>query len=139
MKRKSVQLYTPENMLEAFYHAIRTNTLRELHIPHSSVFYVRAAIEAGTGVRYTLKHVETAMKAEGMLNEGQTMFEAFVLICLLNDPIKCNTLEDIEGPYNSRKLCIQRAYQIASELPSYLPMYVAKKYMCIKQVKGLDV
>jgi len=69
MKRKSVKLYTPENMLEAFYHAIRTNRLKDLHIPHSSVFYVRAAIEADTGVRYTLKHVETAMKAEGMLND----------------------------------------------------------------------
>ena len=67
MKRKSVKLYTPENMLEAFYDAIRNNKLKELHIPHSSVFYVRSAIEADTGVRYTLKHVEAAMKAEGML------------------------------------------------------------------------
>jgi hypothetical protein len=69
MKRKSVKLYTPENMLEAFYDAIRTNKLKELHIPHSSVFYVRAAIEADTGVRYTLKHVENAMRHEGMLQD----------------------------------------------------------------------
>jgi|TARA_B110000003_G_C16220984_1_gene367307 hypothetical protein len=67
MRRKSVKLYTPENVLEAFYNAIRNNTLKELHIPHSSVFYVRSAIEADTGVRYTLKHVEKAMIAEGML------------------------------------------------------------------------
>lgn len=67
MSKKSVQLYIPENMLEAFYDAIRNNKLRDLHIPHSSVFYVRAAIEARTGKRYTLKHVENAMKAEGML------------------------------------------------------------------------
>tara|TARA_R100001015_G_scaffold18782_1_gene12912 strand:- start:107 stop:319 length:213 start_codon:yes stop_codon:yes gene_type:complete len=69
MRRKSVKLYTPENILEAFYDAIRRNKLKDLHIPHSSVFYVRAAIEADTGVRYTLSHVETAMKAEGMLND----------------------------------------------------------------------
>ena len=69
MRRKSVKLYTPENKLEAFYHAIRTNRLKDLHIPHSSVFYIRAAIEADTGVRYSLKHVENAMKAEGMLLE----------------------------------------------------------------------
>ena len=69
MKKKSVKLYTPEHMLEAFYHAIHTNTLHRLHIPHSSVFYIRAKIEADTGVRYTLKHVETAMKAEGMLTD----------------------------------------------------------------------
>ena len=67
------------------------------------------------------------------------MFEAFVLVCLLNDPIKCHTLEDIEGPYNSRKLCVQRAYQIAAELPSYLPMYIAKQYMCTEQPKGVRI
>ena len=42
MKKKSVQLYIPENMLDAFYDAIRNNKLNSLHIPHSSVFYVRA-------------------------------------------------------------------------------------------------
>ena len=67
--KKSVKLETPENILESFYDAIRTNKLKNLHIPHSSVFYVRAAIQADTGVRYTLKHVETAMKAEGMLDD----------------------------------------------------------------------
>ena len=69
MTRKSVKLYTPENMLEAFYDAVHNNKLKDLHIPHSSVFYVRAKIEADTGIRYTLKHVETAMKAEGMLED----------------------------------------------------------------------
>jgi len=66
--KKSVKLEAPENILESFYDAIRTNKLKNLHIPHSSVFYVRAAIEADTGVRYTLKHVENAMKHEGMLD-----------------------------------------------------------------------
>ena len=66
--KKSVKLEAPENILESFYDAIRTNKLKNLHIPHSSVFYIRAAIEADTGVRYTLKHVETAMMAEGMLD-----------------------------------------------------------------------
>tara|TARA_R100000329_G_C7561359_1_gene198529 strand:- start:578 stop:790 length:213 start_codon:yes stop_codon:yes gene_type:complete len=69
MAKKSVKLYIPENILESFYDAIRKNKLKDLHIPHSSVFYVRAAIEATTGVRYTLKHVENAMKCEGMLND----------------------------------------------------------------------
>ena len=69
MTQKSVNLYIPENMLDAFYDAIRNNKLSSLHIPHSSVFYVRAAIEAKTGVRYTLKHVENAMKHEGMLED----------------------------------------------------------------------
>ena len=66
--KKSVKLYVPEdNILGAFYNAIRNNTVHRLHIPHSSVFYVRAAIEANTGVRYTLAHVERAMKQEGVM------------------------------------------------------------------------
>tara|TARA_R100000234_G_C4995203_1_gene177515 strand:+ start:615 stop:827 length:213 start_codon:yes stop_codon:yes gene_type:complete len=69
MTKKSVKLYTPEDIMGAFYNAVHTNTLHKLHIPHSSVFYVRAKIEADTGVRYTLKHVENAMKAEGMLKD----------------------------------------------------------------------
>ena len=69
MNKKSVKLYTPEDIMGAFYNAVYTNTLHKLHIPHSSVFYVRAAIEADTGVRYTLRHVENAMKAEGMVND----------------------------------------------------------------------
>jgi len=69
MKKKSVKLYTPEHMLEAFYNAIHTNTLHKLHIPHSSVFYVRAAIEAKTGRRFTLAHVERIMQEEGMLKD----------------------------------------------------------------------
>jgi len=36
-----------------------------LHIPHSDVFYVRAAVEAKYGKRFSLKHVETIMKEEG--------------------------------------------------------------------------
>jgi len=64
MKKKSVKLYT-DNVLEAFYHAIATNTLDKLHIPHCAVFYVRAAVEAHYGRSFTLKHVETAMRAEG--------------------------------------------------------------------------
>ena len=64
MKKKSVKLYT-DNVLEAFYHAVATNSLHRLHIPHSDVYYVRAAVEAYYGRSFTLKHVETAMKAEG--------------------------------------------------------------------------
>ncbi len=62
--KKSVKLYT-DNVLDAFYNAIRTNSLDKLHIPHSDVFYVRQAVEAYYGKKFTLKHVEEAMKAEG--------------------------------------------------------------------------
>ena len=64
MAKKSVKLYT-DNVLEAFYEAILTNSLDKLHIPHSDVFYVKAAVEAHYGRPFTLKHVEEAMIAEG--------------------------------------------------------------------------
>ena len=64
MVQKSVKLYT-DNVLEAFYEAILTNSLDKLHIPHSDVFYVRKAVEAHYGRSFTLREVEDAMIAEG--------------------------------------------------------------------------
>ena len=64
MRRKSVKLYT-NNVLQRFYDAVRRDKLHRLHIPHSDVYYVRAAVEAHYGRSFSLKHVENAMKAEG--------------------------------------------------------------------------
>ena len=64
MSKKSVQLYT-DNVIEEFYNAVINNNLNKLHIPHSVVFYVRAAVEAHYGRSFTLKEVEDAMIAEG--------------------------------------------------------------------------
>ena len=64
MSKKSVQLYT-DNVIEEFYNAVINNNLNKLHIPHSDVFYVRAAGEAHYGRSFTLKEVEDAMIAEG--------------------------------------------------------------------------
>ena len=64
MAKKSVKLNT-DDVLSAFYEAIRTNNLDRLHIPHSDVFYVRQAVEAHYGKKFSLKHVEDAMRAEG--------------------------------------------------------------------------
>jgi len=64
MPKKSVKLYT-DSVIEEFYSAVINNQLDKLHIPHSDVFYVRAAVEAHYGRSFTLKHVEDAMRAEG--------------------------------------------------------------------------
>ena len=71
MSSKQIQLYASEDVIEEFYRALASgdaNRLNRVHIPKSDVFYVRAAIEADTGVRYTLDHVERAMYLEGMLD-----------------------------------------------------------------------
>ena len=64
MRKKSVILYT-DNVLDAFYEAIRTNTLDKLHIPHSDVFYVRTALEIKFKRKFTLKETEDVMREEG--------------------------------------------------------------------------
>ncbi len=62
---KSVKLYT-DDVLTAFYEAIRTNSLDRLHIPHSDVFYVRNALETKFSPRkFTLKETEDYMRLEG--------------------------------------------------------------------------
>ena len=64
MRKISVKLYT-DNVLDAFYEAIRTNTLDKLHIPHSDVFYVRTALEIKFKRKFTLKETEDVMREEG--------------------------------------------------------------------------
>jgi creatinine amidohydrolase/Fe(II)-dependent formamide hydrolase-like protein len=59
MAKKSVKLYT-DNVLEAFYDAIRNNSLDRLHI-----------VEAHYGRSFTLKHVEDAMRAEGWTEKDE--------------------------------------------------------------------
>jgi len=76
MTVKPVQLYADDNILEEFYSALADGSakrIRRIHIPRSDVFYVRAAIEADTGVRYSLDHVERAMYLEGMLSRSDVL------------------------------------------------------------------
>ena len=76
MAKKPVQLYASEDVLTDFYEALADNdsrAIRKVHIPKSDVFYVRTAIEADTGVRYTLDHVERAMYLEGYLTRYEVL------------------------------------------------------------------
>ena len=59
------------------------------------------------------------------------MFKTLVLVCLSTNPNISQTLEDLYGPYETKKECTTRAYEIAVELPEYLPNYVAMKYKCV--------
>ena len=71
MSNNRIQLYASEDVIEEFYRALASgdaNRVSRVHIPKSDVFYVRAAIEAATGKRYTLDTVERAMYLEGMLD-----------------------------------------------------------------------
>ena len=69
MSKKYVQLYAVYT-LEKFYRAVRNNRLHKIHIPHSDVYYVKAAVDAHYNKSFSLKHVENAMKAEGWKDNG---------------------------------------------------------------------
>ncbi len=71
-----VQLYSSEDVIEDFYDALADGDsarLRRVHIPKSDVFYVREALEARLGKRYTLDHVERAMYLEGFLEKYEVL------------------------------------------------------------------
>ena len=76
MYKNKVSLYSSENVIEEFYEAIAdgdTNRLRRVHIPKSDGFYVREALEARLGKRFTLDHVERAMYLEGYLDRHEVL------------------------------------------------------------------
>ena len=72
----TIQLYSSDDVIEEFYDAIAegdSKRLRRVHIPKSDVFYVREALEARLGKRYTLDHVERAMYLEGFLQRHEVL------------------------------------------------------------------
>tara|TARA_R110002012_G_scaffold12102_5_gene54249 strand:+ start:3458 stop:3715 length:258 start_codon:yes stop_codon:yes gene_type:complete len=76
MRKKPVQLYASETVIEDFYKAIADNNpraLQKVHIPKSDVFYVREALYQHTGQWYTLDHVERAMYLEGHLSAYEVL------------------------------------------------------------------
>jgi hypothetical protein len=52
-------------VLEDFYEAVVGNYLDNLHVPHSDVFFVRAALKDRTGILFSLAQVESSMRSLG--------------------------------------------------------------------------
>jgi hypothetical protein len=63
-KKKTVYL-RDNSVLEDFYAAVVGNYLDNLHVPHSDVFFVRAALRERTGNLFPLAHVESCMRSLG--------------------------------------------------------------------------
>tara|TARA_R100000900_G_scaffold113406_1_gene88480 strand:+ start:724 stop:939 length:216 start_codon:yes stop_codon:yes gene_type:complete len=66
------------------------------------------------------------------------MFETLVLVCIVGNANICHTLEDLEGPYKTKQECIERAYEISVDLPSYMPNFKAVKYKCIQKEESTE-
>ena len=67
--KKSVKLIASENATKDVYDSLhKYGDIRNIHIPHSAVYYIRSLIYRDTGIKYTLHRVEQAMKAEGWID-----------------------------------------------------------------------
>ncbi len=56
---------SPYSVASEIMKAVHRGNLETTHIPHSDVYFVRAALEKRTGYLFPLDAVEAAMKAEG--------------------------------------------------------------------------
>ena len=62
MAHKSVKLCPETNILGSFYEAIKNDSLRNLHLYHSDVHYIRAALFDRTGKTFELSEIEAAIE-----------------------------------------------------------------------------
>ena len=46
------------------------------------------------------------------------MFEAMVIVCLMNNPEQCKALQDVRGPYKTLEICKARLDEMRTDLLS---------------------
>jgi glycosylphosphatidylinositol transamidase (GPIT) subunit GPI8 len=64
-RKKKKTLLRDDFVLEDFYAAVRNDRLDSIHVPHSDVFFVKAALEHHKQMKFKLADIEAAMRAEG--------------------------------------------------------------------------
>ena len=52
---------TDDMLLERMYDLLNQNKLMQANLPHSTTYYVREALHARTGKRYTFKQINMAI------------------------------------------------------------------------------
>ena len=52
---------TDDKLLEKMYELLNQNKLMQANLPHSTTYYVREALHARTGKRYTFKQINMAI------------------------------------------------------------------------------
>jgi len=64
------------------------------------------------------------------------MFTTFVKVCSVVAITECTEFEDTLGPYNTRKECEIRAYEMAQDLMTVIKPPVEYSYKCATDNKG---
>lgn len=76
-EEKSIDAF-PYSVVTTVYKALHHGVMDNIHIPHSDVYFVRAALEKHSGVVIPLDVVERAMKLEGWRDrKGKDRFDLF--------------------------------------------------------------
>lgn len=76
MANSRVKYFQSDRVLEEFYTSLAKGDegkLRRVHIPHSSVFYVREAYYRHSGEWISLDRMERAMYLEGQLKKSDVL------------------------------------------------------------------
>jgi len=66
---KSLKLRPQKDILSVFYKAVETGTLERVHLYHSDIHYIRAAIKEKTGTEYSLEHIEGIVSSFNKANK----------------------------------------------------------------------
>ena len=56
-----MDIRTDDLLLEKMYKMLNQNKLMQANLPHSTTYYVREALHARTGKRYTFKQINMAI------------------------------------------------------------------------------
>ncbi len=62
------------------------------------------------------------------------MYELQILICLMSG--QCMEVIDLKGPYKTKEICIERAYEVSSGLRKEATQPITLAYKCTKQVEA---
>ena len=62
------------------------------------------------------------------------MYELQILICLMSG--QCMEVIDLMGPYKTKQICIERAYDVSAGLRKEANQPITLAYKCLKQVEA---
>jgi len=62
------------------------------------------------------------------------VYELQILICLMSG--QCMEVVDLMGPYKTKEICIERAYEVSTELRQEATQPITLAYKCIKQTEA---
>ena len=65
-----MDIRTDDLLLEKMYKMLNQNKLMQANLPHSTTYYVREALHARTGKRYTFKQITMAIALFNKRNNG---------------------------------------------------------------------